>query len=61
MTAARPAMDRASSAAQGAMAAACWHRGEREWAVNCARQAMEMEPGNGEIRRELAEMSGNEP
>ena len=35
---------------------ACWRQGEREWAVNCARQALALEPENARIRRNLAGM-----
>lgn len=40
------------------LSAACWQQGEREWAVNCARRALALEPENGRIRRDLARMEG---
>ena len=43
------------------LAAACWRQGQRKWARNCALRALELEPGNDDIRRELAKMAGNEP
>lgn len=40
---------------------ACWHQGHRDWAVNCAARALELEPGNARIRRNLELMSRAEP
>ena len=35
---------------------ACWHQGQRTWAENCARRALELEPDNDRIRQNLAIM-----
>ena len=40
---------------------ACWRQGERTWAVNCARQALALEPENQRLRRNLALMEAQEP
>ncbi len=40
---------------------ACWHQGHRDWAVNCARRALALEPDNERIRRNLALMQAGEP
>lgn len=40
---------------------ACWYQGHRDWAVNCARQALALEPDNARIRRNLALMQGDMP
>ncbi len=43
------------------LSAACCHQGEGEWAANCAKMALALEPGNAKMRRELAVMRGDEP
>ena len=43
------------------LSVACWRRGEREWALSCARRALALAPGDDRIRRNVALMSGDEP
>ncbi len=43
------------------LSVACWRQGEREWALNCAKMALALAPGDERIRRNVAVMSGDEP
>lgn len=40
---------------------ACEQQGYTEWAVNCARRGLALEPENGELRRQLERLAKNEP